>query len=435
MKNIHWLSVSNALRLACLAALATLGGNHMTMAQTRPEARAMWVVRYDLTSPEAVRHVIATAKKYNFNTLIVQVRGRGDAYYLNGLEPRSESLASQPETFDPLQMCIDLGHAEGMQIHAWLNTFYLWGGAQKPKSPMHVVNAHPEWVAADRDGKVYFTAGENREGAYMDPANPEARKFIHDVFVDVATRYNVDGIHFDYVRYPNKEVGFNDGDLERFKALIDPKITPEQKSALAAMPQRDSYTLMFPAQWAQFRRDCVTDVVRSVYRTVKKMKPNVAVSAALIPWGTLTKFEDSDAYNSTFQDWFGWMREGILDIAVPMTYHTDPGQWASWIGPAVKQRGRTHIWGGIGDWLLDKEGVETMIKTGRTLGAQGTSLFAYNSFVAEKTGEPQSEKGDYLVSGVWKDVVSVPDWRKEPPAPPVAPGNVPKPSDIPQDRW
>lgn len=410
----------------------------------RPEARAIWVVRYDMTSPESIRKVVDTAKANNFNTLIVQVRGRGDAFYNGGKEPRAESLAGQPAEFDPLQTAIDLGHAAGLQVHAWLNTFYTWSGSRKPKDPAHVVNAHPEWLMSNRDGVVDFTSGATSEGAFMDPGNPEARKWIHDVFLDVATRYDVDGIHFDYVRYPNKDTGFNDGDLKQFQDLVDAGLTPEQKEALSAEPRRDAYTLMFPNRWAQWRRDNVTALVRSIYEDVKKVKPDIAVSAALIPWGTFTTWEDSDAYNTVSQEWFRWMREGILDIAVPMTYHKDEGQWASWVQAAVANRHKTHVWAGVGDWLEDGPGDAAKVKLGRQLGVQGISFFAWNSITAsgpssDSAGENAPRDGqpkiEYLRENVYQNPAPVPDFRA--PQPDAKPSKVviPPPSPTEQPRW
>jgi uncharacterized lipoprotein YddW (UPF0748 family) len=427
------------MKYLLISALLLMGGYAMAddAGYTKPEARAVWVVRFDMTSPESIQRVVDTAAKYHFNAITVQVRGRGDAYYLNGLEPRAEGLDKQPAPFDPLQTAIDLGHKAGLQVHAWLNTCYCWGGAQKPKDPKHVVNAHPEWLMADREGNTPLVAGPNLEGAFLDPGNPDARKHIHDVFLDVARRYNIDGIHFDYVRYPNREMGFNDSDIKGFKAMVAPTLTAEERDAMDIMPARDAWPTMFPGKWAQWRRDNVTGLVRRIYKDVKAIKPNVAVSAALIPWGAFTTWEDSEPYNSTSQDWFGWMREGIIDIAVPMTYHTDTGQYAGWVKAALENRHKTHVWAGIGDWLLTGEGDAEKIRTARTLGAQGTSIFAFASLVGEDPDATQKADGklETLLKTVYQQKVPVPDFRAPQPTAKPPETAIPKPSDVEQPRW
>ncbi len=377
------------------------------------EARAMWVVRYALSSPEAVHRIVTLAREQGYNALIVQVRGRGDAWYTGGLEPRSESLASQPDDFDPLAQIIREAHASGIQVHAWLNTFFLWSGTAPPKSPRHLVNAHPEWLLADRDGTVHTTAGPDREGAYLDPANPDARRFLHEVFLDVARRYDVDGIHFDYVRYPGADYGFSDDDLTRFRETMEPDLSPEQRAALALAPQRDLYPTMFPERWNQWRRDNVTTLVRGVYRDIKAMKPNVAVSAALIPWGVYAGWERSDAYNRVNQDWFGWMREGILDIAVPMTYHTDTPSFSGWVEAAVAHRFNTQVWAGIGAYLIPPESVAEKIIAARRLGAQGFSLFSYDAITKDGT--------DAAYLSRVKDLAALAEPALVPPFMPVSP--------------
>src|ERR671931_2438606 len=83
-----------------VAALAVLCGVWIAgmrpHADGAPEIRALWVLRSSLTSPSAIATLVKTAHDHGFNTLLVQVRGRGDAYYAAALEPRAADLARQP---------------------------------------------------------------------------------------------------------------------------------------------------------------------------------------------------------------------------------------------------------------------------------------------------------------------------------------------------
>src|SRR5262249_50023788 len=85
------------------------------------EIRALWVLRTTLTSPDTIGALVRSARDDGFNTLLVQVRGRGDAYYSGGLEPRAAELQRQPADFDPLATVLDTGHAAGLRVHAWIN--------------------------------------------------------------------------------------------------------------------------------------------------------------------------------------------------------------------------------------------------------------------------------------------------------------------------
>src|SRR5512147_143475 len=109
------------------------------------EIRALWVVRNTLTSPEKIHQMVERAATAGFNTLIVQVRGRGDAYYKSHREPRAIELKDQPKDFDPLAVTIAEAHQRGLKVHAWLNTSLLANLDALPEDPKHVFNKHPEW--------------------------------------------------------------------------------------------------------------------------------------------------------------------------------------------------------------------------------------------------------------------------------------------------
>ena len=139
--------MSMSVRWAPRAALATaviLAVAPMTARRlhARDEVRALWVERTSLTSPKSIDDIVAGAQQSGFNTLLVQVRGRGDAYYLNGVEPRPASLLSQP-AFDPLADMITKGHARGLAVHAWVNV-NLVAGTDVPPGHGHIVYRHPE---------------------------------------------------------------------------------------------------------------------------------------------------------------------------------------------------------------------------------------------------------------------------------------------------
>src|SRR5690349_4871995 len=117
--------------------------------RTFAEVRGLWVVRFTMTSEQQVRTMVANAADAGFNTLIVQVRGRGDAYYRSAIEPRAEGIVGPPD-FDPLQLTIEEAHRRGMAVHAWVNTHLVWGPAELPRSTDHLVHAHPDWLAVPR---------------------------------------------------------------------------------------------------------------------------------------------------------------------------------------------------------------------------------------------------------------------------------------------
>src|SRR5256886_4878012 len=95
---------------------------------------------------------MADAATRGIHDVVVQVRGRGDAYYTSSLEPRSESLTGE---FDPLAHLVRAGAAVGVRVHAWGNVFFVWSrpAGALPKAPEHLVRRHPEWLLWAAGGK------------------------------------------------------------------------------------------------------------------------------------------------------------------------------------------------------------------------------------------------------------------------------------------
>ena len=140
-----------ALRVVTLAmAAATLVSAQTASPPGRAEVRALWVTRGTLDSPAAVADMVKAAIGGGFNTLIVQVRGRGDAYYRSGLEPRAADLAARPD-FDPLAETIQRARPAGLRVHAWIAVNLVSSAVELPTSRQHVINRHPEWLMVPRE--------------------------------------------------------------------------------------------------------------------------------------------------------------------------------------------------------------------------------------------------------------------------------------------
>lgn len=366
------------------------------------EVRALWVVRYTMTSEEAVRQMVEEAAAAGINTLIVQIRGRADAFYRSELEPLGESVRG-PDGFDPLALAIEEAHARGLAVHAWVNTHLVWGAADPPQSSAHIVNANPEWLAVPRElGREIVAVDpadpgfveslieyarqrpETVEGVYSSPSHPEVKNRIRAVWLDLAQRYDLDGLHFDYIRFPSSDYDYSIGALERFRIWVRSRVPEERFAELDAAYTTDLYALVDGEDdlWGDFRREQVTELVERVYRDVKRLRPRLVVSAAVVA-------DAGVAYGSRYQDWTAWLRDGILDIAVPMAYTPDSGRFEALVRTAREAAGdRQRVWAGIGAYMNTDEGTVEMIDIARAEGAGGVVLFSYDWAVGEGRGDP-----------------------------------------------
>ena len=384
------------------AAIAGAGAAAVTRSLRRyAEVRALWVVRTSLGSPERVRAMVEQADASGFNTLLVQVRGRGDALYASAHEPRAESLPDDP-SFDPLQVAIEEAHARGMAVHAWVNTHLVWGPVDPPRSPEHLVNSHPDWLAVPRSlgRKLYHQdprtidylarlidhAAANvpdLEGLYTSPSHPEVQRRVQQVWIDLARNYDVDGIHFDYVRFPSPNFDYSRGALERFRAWVEPRLPAARFRELVAAAEQDPYAMVdaLPERWDVFRRDSVTDLVRSVFRSVKLIRPDLVVSAAVVA-------DQRKAREARFQAWTAWLADGIIDVAVPMAYTNNTELFHNWVAAArIMADSRERLWVGIGAYLNPVEETLQQIDYARRERVGGVVVFAYRA-AASTAPEP-----------------------------------------------
>lgn len=358
------------------------------------EVRALWVVRTTLTSPEKIRQLVQSAADNGFNTLIVQIRGRGDAYYKSRVEPRAMELKDQPPSFDPLALTLEEAHKRGLKVHGWLNTNLLANLDALPTNPTHVYHKHPEWLAvpkpvaaelydmSPRDPayrhKIVEWSKANRgelEGVYTGPANPKVRDHIYNIWMDVLKHYKVDGLHFDYVRFASPDFDYSRTSLKRFRKWLEPQLTSDQRRELKQSLKTNPLAApeMFPLKFADFQRAQVTTLVERIYRAVKKRRPEALVSAAVFA-------NDENAFTRRFQDWRRWLQMGILDVACPMAYSTDTAVFQKQIEVAVTtaHAAKRHVWAGIGAYRIPSESAVEKINVARALNVEGFILFSYD---------------------------------------------------------
>jgi uncharacterized lipoprotein YddW (UPF0748 family) len=361
------------------------------------EVRALWVVRTTLTHADSIRAMVERAYRAGFNTLIVQVRGRGDAYYLSRWEPRPEAILERGLDFDPLALVIREAHARGLGVHAWVNAYLIGGNASVPTDPLHLIRARPDLLAvplelardlfwADPTEPEYAEAllryaqgnMDRIEGLYAAPSHPEVKEHLYSVWMDLAEYYDLDGLHFDYLRYPNPDFDYSRVALDRFRAWVSPRLSPARQTELDERYRYDPMAFVedLPEPWDEFRRGQITELVERIYFGIRKRRPGLVVSAAVFP-------DSENAAKSRYQDWGGWMAAGILDAVAPMAYTPDNALFEEQIRKAVETAGGDKVWAGIGAYQNTYQGTLDKILIAGRLGARGVSLFSYDWAVSE----------------------------------------------------
>lgn len=165
------------------------------------ELRGAWVQEKSIRNRAAVERMLDRAEASGLNAIFVCVFVEGQPMYESALVAMSQRVKAG---FNPLAYLVPEAHRRGIAVHAWFIVGML-GDAQS--SP--ILGAHPEWALVGPDGKTTN---------WLNFTRPDVRQFVGDLMLEVVERYAVDGVHFDYTRYPGSEWGFDSYSVELFNS-------------------------------------------------------------------------------------------------------------------------------------------------------------------------------------------------------------------------
>jgi len=392
--------ILRALILCGLGLGVALGGSPaLRAAPPGSEVRALWVTRGSLVSPEAISAMVRSAASSGFNTLLVQVRGRGDAYFSSRSEPRAAALAPQPVSFDPLAATIALAREHGLRVHAWVNVNLVSSGTTLPLARTHIVYRKPEWLMVPRElafeiaridvrspqylGRLarWTRAASDVEGLYLSPVHGGAVDHVVAILDHLAASYELDGIHLDYVRYPGPQFDYSRAALTEFRAYLLPELSGPERARFAGSDMAGLVGLaqVYPQRWGDFRRSRLNTLVMRARTAVKNRRPSLLFSAAVYP-------DPVEAARTRLQDWRTWIENDMIDVVCPMAYTLDAGTFAQQIASARQVAGGQSVWAGIGAYRLSSSQTIDNIRTARRLGAEGIVLFSYDSLTRPPNG-------------------------------------------------
>jgi uncharacterized lipoprotein YddW (UPF0748 family) len=398
------------LTLAIVLALTPVASAQAPIEQMR----AFWVSAEPagFHTPEQADELVANVARAGMNTIFVQVRRHGDAWYNRRTEPRAANPGLAPaEWYDPLDYLIQKAHAAGIQVHAWLVVSVACRDSDRLRGhPEHLCTAHGPGVPDPERWTTATFRGE--QVGDLDFGHPEAIRHLERIVTGLIQQYpDLDGVHWDYIRFAGQTYGYNAVSLDRFNRAHGrpPGSRPDPND---------------PA-FAQWRRDRVSELARRLYIRAKAAKPTIQVSAATITWGGIGSYHAEDwpnsaAYGRVYQDWRAWLAEGILDFAVPMHYFEERtqrtrGWYDSWLAWDRWNTGRRAIVAGTGAWLNnDSEGIAQIARAitpdgqGRQLA--GVALFAYSEPLTDTNLERRRAYMDQLRGWVFGTPAVPPRW-------------------------
>ncbi len=295
---------------------------------------------------------------------------------------------------------LEHAHRAGLKVHAWVAVNLVSSSVTLPASRDHVIYRAPEWLMVPRElaaemkkidlrSPAYLgrlarwtrAHGSIVEGLYTSPLHPAAQDHTAAVIGEIAANYAVDGVHLDYVRFPNDEFDYSPAAMDQFKAAILPDLTEREKRDAAARAVLDpvAYPNLFPERWSDFRRSRLTALVIKIRTAVKAVRPNAVFSAAVVP-------DAQQAFDHRLQDWRGWIDQSLLDVVCPMAYTADADIFQKQVAAARAYAGSRPVWAGIGAYQLSAAQTLAHIAAANKLGVAGVILFSYDSLTAPPNG-------------------------------------------------
>ncbi len=268
--------------------------------------------------------ILDNLKTNGYNTVFLQVRSECDALYNSTIEPwgyyltGTQGLAPNP-LWDPLLFAITEAHKRGLDLHAWLNPYRAKTTSAYATSPNHITVTQPTW---------WFTSSADSQ-KILNPGLPAVKNYIISIVQDIATRYDVDGIHFDDYFYPNGGMTTN----QDAQTYIDNN--PNNIGTIA-----------------DWRRDNVNQMIAGTYDAILTINTNLnknivfGVSPAGI-WksGTPTGTSGNSAYSALYCDALAWLNAGKVDYLAPQLYWKitgaqDYAALSKWWNDQVKTSGK-----------------------------------------------------------------------------------------------
>jgi len=318
------------------------------------EIRAVWDHSGMGLYPGDWNHTCQVLKENGISDLYLCVGGMGFSHYHSTVLPPSRIYQEQG---DQLAACLAAAKPRGLRVHAWLFCFCT---EQSSEDRMAIFRSKG-WLLSGEDG---------RERRWLDPSVSEVRAVLVQAARELATRYNVDGIHLDFVRYPDFVGSLGPTVRRRFESATDRKIADWPNDVKSGALRQE---------FLHWRCERVTDLVSEVRSMLRREGQEKLLTAAV--YGKYPSCADAVG-----QDWEAWVRAGLVDYLLPMDYTEDPAKFEELVAYQARARWlRKHMLPGIGvtaaESRLDAAQVIDQVRVIRAADCPGFALFDLNTYL------------------------------------------------------
>lgn len=273
--------------------------------------RALAITAAQLGSVESSRRVLSTAMADGFNTLFVPIP----------LDGASGAVA------DSIDAVIREARERGVRVHASIQVLRAANADELPASREHVVYRNPQWLMVPRDLGIEMLSleprnpdyigrlarwtranGDRADGLYLSVLQPEATDYVANAIKAIVSRFPVDGVHLEALRFPSADFDYNRRAQDAFRSARRPALDAAERARLDDVQAIDpfGYAEELPGEWRRFRSTRLTSLVAQIRTTVRAVRPTALVSASVLAGA-------DRALERHSQDWRTWLDNGFVD--------------------------------------------------------------------------------------------------------------------------
>lgn len=319
--------------------------------------KAIWIPIWEITTPGKIDSVLQKIHNEKIDRILFQVRYRGDtAYFPNKFNnffdnPEKPYHALKDTLFDPLAYAIKISRKLDIEVHAWFPTFVITGHDLNKLNSQNLYFTKPEWITTDIEGEKMDY--QSFEGAFLDPGIGEVQNYVQNIILDIVSNYDVDGIHLDYIRYPDAHFGYNI--LARNRYILE-----------TAKPD--------PQNWQNWKEKQITYFVHNLKKRIKSISPMLTLSAAVIS-------DPNKALQRYSQNWLVWLQQNMIDEIYLMEYTTSTSQMKARMELITNFEQNENIFVGLKSWstelIYPAKKINEKIEIVSQSNFAGYALFSY----------------------------------------------------------
>lgn len=293
-------------------------------------------------------------KAAGFTAVIPNMLWVGETLYPSQFAPTSEKFAQYG---DQMEQCVKACHAEGLEVHVWRVCF---------NAKYHI---SPELFAKYEKENRFQKSADGATLPWLCPSHPANIDLETNAMLEIAEKYDVDGVHFDYIRFDGKTGCF----CQRCRKLFE----DASGKTVETWPQ-DVVSGERKNEFLEWRTTLITNVVKRVHDEMKARYPKVKISAAVFSGYPASR-------DSVGQDWALWAKKGYVDFLCPMNYTLDVVTFENISRNQQKFVPKGFpLYFGIGEWKLAPDETCAQIQKADQLNAQGFTIFDLSEQSAQR---------------------------------------------------